>query len=147
VNGSVGKVTEFLTTSEAMARHIEIAEASKKGNQEADAQESKPSRPPPDFIPLDNTVFGVKQRWPLVHFSNGTDLLCPPLPFTVEGYVGNVEAQRLQVPLILAWALSIHKSQGQTLERVKVDLKNSFEKGQGDIIYAMDPMLRLTRRL
>jgi len=127
VNGSVGRVTEFLTTGDAMARHIEIA-------QQSNTSDKEPSRKAPipyDTVPLDKTVFGVKQLWPLVHFSNGLDLLCPPLPFTVEGYIGNVEAQRLQVPLILAWALSIHKSQGQTLERVKVDLKNCFEMGQG----------------
>lgn len=43
---------------------------------------------------------------------------------------GEVQASRSQIPLILAWALSIHKAQGQTLERVKVDLGRVFEKGQ-----------------
>jgi ATP-dependent DNA helicase PIF1 len=37
---------------------------------------------------------------------------------------------RRQLPIILSWSMSIHKSQGQTLQRVKVDLRKIFEKGQ-----------------
>jgi ATP-dependent DNA helicase PIF1 len=57
-------------------------------------------------------------------------LLCQPEAWKIELPNGEVQAQRQQVPLILAWALSIHKAQGQTLQRVKVDLGRVFEKGQ-----------------
>jgi ATP-dependent DNA helicase PIF1 len=74
------------------------------------------------------------RQWPVVRFmvADGTsrDLLCQPEQWKVELPNGEVQASRQQVPLILAWALSIHKAQGQTLERVKVDLGKVFEKGQ-----------------
>ncbi|CUM68619.1 uncharacterized protein PRCAT00006346001 [Priceomyces carsonii] len=37
---------------------------------------------------------------------------------------------RSQFPLLLSWALSIHKAQGQTIDRLRVDLRKIFEKGQ-----------------
>jgi ATP-dependent DNA helicase PIF1 len=43
---------------------------------------------------------------------------------------GSVMSSRNQVPLILAWAITIHKSQGQTIPRLHVDLNRVFECGQ-----------------
>lgn len=72
--------------------------------------------------------------WPMVRFplADGTvrDILCPPEEWKTESAQNEVVATRKQVPLILAWALSIHKAQGQTLNRVKVDLGKVFERGQ-----------------
>jgi ATP-dependent DNA helicase PIF1 len=135
VNGSVGKVMEFLTHREALDRHIAIAmPASLRQPPNAPQSEALDLEPPPslNLQRISNHEFGPKERWPMVRFTNGRELLCAPVAFSVEGFRGNIEAHRLQVPLILAWALSIHKSQGQTLARVKVDLGQIFEKGQGE---------------
>ena len=74
------------------------------------------------------------QQFPVVQFiSTGgfpRVILCQPEEWKVELPNGDIQAKRTQLPLILAWALSIHKAQGQTLERVTVNLGKVFEKGQ-----------------
>jgi ATP-dependent DNA helicase PIF1 len=137
VNGSLGKVISFMSPEQfdiwykdpdvfdeniatedldddQRAARISIGKFSRTGSKST----------LPDTSPI----------YPLVQFSvaDGTsrDLLVMPEEWKVELPNGEIQAQREQLPLILAWALSIHKAQGQTLERVRIDLKKVFEKGQ-----------------
>ncbi|KAJ8326101.1 DNA helicase [Batrachochytrium dendrobatidis] len=48
----------------------------------------------------------------------------------LEGPDGEVLGCMYQIPLLLSYAMSIHKSQGQTLPRVRVDMSRIFEAGQ-----------------
>ncbi len=116
VNGSTGTIIEFMGASE-LPEDEETSQAKRK----LDA-----------FRNEVNAVHSFK--YPLVefHLANGSKrrVLCEPHEWKVELPNGEVQAARKQVPLILAWALSIHKAQGQTLEKVRVNLGRVFEKGQ-----------------
>ena len=127
MNGSMGKVVGFLKPRDAVQRGVRLALA------EPQKSSAPHARQKGDAVP--DRVLRSTVRWPLVRFAGGgAPVLCVPAQWDVHNADGAVEAAREQVPLILAWALSIHKSQGQTLERVRVDLGQVFEKGQGGFV-------------
>jgi ATP-dependent DNA helicase PIF1 len=66
---------------------------------------------------------------PVVKFTNSQIQIIGTQTFSIS--LGkDIIAQRVQIPLDLSWAISVHKSQGMTLERAILDLKNSWEYGQ-----------------
>lgn len=65
---------------------------------------------------------------PLVKFTNGVEMVMEPHIWTSETIPG---IGLSQIPLILAWALTIHKSQGATMDIAEIDIGSGiFECGQ-----------------
>ena len=65
---------------------------------------------------------------PIVEFMNGCKMPIAPHQWEVEGYK---DVYRKQIPLRLAWAITIHKAQGSTLDCALIDIgTNTFEFGQ-----------------
>ncbi|PNP47040.1 hypothetical protein THARTR1_10545 [Trichoderma harzianum] len=79
-------------------------------------------------------MMGCKKAegWPIVQFNNGIIKTIYPIcqsilygdtrPYTLLG--------RIQLPLAAAWALTVHKAQGMTLDNAVVNLTRAFTDGQ-----------------
>jgi len=142
VNGSLGKVHSFMDENTFGVYKVDEESFLRAHEPEggSDEDEKATARKYINAMRLKNSSEGAAappsplRYWPMVRFAlpDGTsrDMLCQPEEWKTENQQGEVIAKRVQVPLILAWALSIHKAQGQTLSRVKVDLGKVFEKGQ-----------------
>ncbi len=79
--------------------------------------------------------FSVKKFYPIVEFSNGKILTISPEEWLVERFDEEkklviTDAGMNQIPLVLAWAMTIHKSQGLTLDKISCDLSDIFTPGQ-----------------
>ena len=71
------------------------------------------------------------QKMPVVRLNSGREIIAEPEEWMIEDETGDVLASYEQVPLCLAWAITIHKSQGMTLDAAEIDLSRTFELGQG----------------
>lgn len=126
VNGTVGRVIGFYDATEVdVGEKGELIQIYQPGEKKQLSAAGKAKQK--------EQQSAVLKKYPLVEFRvpRGTrQLLVMPDTFKVELPNGEVQVSRTQLPLILSWAMSIHKSQGQTLDRVKVDCGRIFEKGE-----------------
>lgn len=67
---------------------------------------------------------------PIVKTFAGKDIVALAEKWSIEED-GEMLASVSQIPLRLAWAITVHKSQGMTLDAVEMDLGRSFEYGMG----------------
>jgi len=67
---------------------------------------------------------------PTVETNNGMRFSVTPQLWKIEEE-GKVKAEISQLPLRLAWAITVHKSQGMSLDAMEVDLSKSFVRGMG----------------
>jgi len=82
-----------------------------------------------------NGTLGVVVGWgsgdmPIVKTKDGLRVTTEPMEWQLEEQ-GKVRASVSQIPLRLAYAMTVHKSQGMSMDEAIIDLSKAFEYGQG----------------
>ena len=69
-------------------------------------------------------------EYPVVEFRNGKTVTMQPDTWELRDG-DKKRASITQIPLRLAWAITVHKSQGMTLDGARIDLRKAFVEGMG----------------
>jgi ATP-dependent DNA helicase PIF1 len=76
-------------------------------------------------------VVDFANNWPVVRLlDNGRAITVEPHSWSLTED-GRIRAEVSQLPLRLAWAITIHKSQGMSLDAAEIDLSQAFTPGMG----------------
>ncbi len=118
--GSTGLVVSFRNPDEAVSDALLTRFETGYGVTKAQINEDWPS------VCSDNA-------WPYVEFTTATGQefrLCMPTLFTIEDNLDEVICSRTQLPIILGYALTVHRAQGMTLDSVVFHMGGMFAFGQ-----------------
>ncbi|HEY5695775.1 MAG TPA: hypothetical protein VIQ80_02990, partial [Candidatus Saccharimonadales bacterium] len=74
--------------------------------------------------------FEPATEYPVVTFRNGHTVSMTPDTWELRDG-DKKRASISQIPLRLAWAITVHKSQGMTLDAARIDLRKAFVEGMG----------------
>mmetsp|Transcript_473 Transcript_473/g.1461 ORF Transcript_473/g.1461 Transcript_473/m.1461 type:complete len:490 (-) Transcript_473:264-1733(-) len=118
VNGSRGVITAMVTKESAIQTLEQKLVGSASGSNQEKILES-----------VEDIKKYSGKMLPQVKFTNGRTEVILPSEFSCE-VAGIGTCSRSQIPLKLAWAITIHKCQGMTLDLVRVSLRNVFAEGQ-----------------
>lgn len=75
-------------------------------------------------------IVDIRYGVPIVRLVDGREIIVETSDWMIEEN-GKIKASVTQMPLRLAWAITVHKSQGMTLDTAVMNLLDAFVPGQG----------------
>lgn len=139
-NGTMGELVGFTTIKPLKSSndHSAMSDDSEADDLEVETADIDNEETDETIVAVDgdeeeseSTALVSTDRYPVIKLNNGRQVIAEGEEWVVEDENGEILASYTQIPLTLAWAITIHKSQGMTLDAAEIDLSKTFELGQG----------------